>query len=161
MQMRLPNRNIKDEGGFTLLEVLVVCFIISILVTMGLSSFIKTRQRGYETAAMHGLQSLSAAMLAYQADNGRYAKSFYELQPKYINPTYRMSDAIPPRSNPFIRHFSLYWTFYSARPQMYSINAIGLYDHWQAGNDRIELRLTQEGVVERRYAGQGSFVPAY
>ena len=161
MQMQSRYRNIRDEGGFTLLEILVVCFIISILVTMGLSSFIKARQRGYETAATHGMQSLGAAMLAYHNDNGRFARSFYELQPVYIDSSYRFSDAIPPRSNPFIRHFSLAWTFYSAYPHNYSINAIGIYDHWQAGNDRIELRLTQEGTIERRYAGSGPWVPAF
>lgn len=161
MQMMTINKRIKDEGGFTLLEILVVAFIITILVTMGLSSFVKARQRGYETAGVHGMQSLSAAQLAYHNDYGRFARTFYELQPKYIDPAYRMSDMLPPRSNPFIRHFSLYWTFSSASPHRFSINAIGLYDHWQAGNDRIELRLTQEGVVERRYAGTGVFVPAY
>lgn len=161
MKMRLLNRNIRDEGGFTLLEILVVCFIISILVTMGLSSFIKARQRGYETAAMHGMRTLGAAMEAYHNDYGRFAQSFRELQPRYIDASYRLSDATPARSNPVIRHFSLAWTYYSAYPHMYSINAIGLYDHWQVGNDRIELRLTQEGTIERRYAGQGNFGPAY
>ena len=161
MQMMLRNKNIRDEGGFTLLEILVVCFIISILVTMGLSNFTKARQRAYETAGIHGMHSLGAAMLAYHNDWGRFARNFYELQPKYIDPAYRMSDTIPARSNPFIRHFSLYWTFSSARPHQFSINAIGLYDHYRAGNDRLELRLTQEGTVERRYAGTGVFVPAY
>ena len=161
MKMYNGNKRLRDESGFTLLEILVVAFIITILVTMGLSNFTKARQRAYETAGVHGMQSLSAAMLSYHNDNGRFARNFSELQPKYFDPAYRLSDTIPPRSNPLIRHFSLYWTFSSARPHRFSINAVGLYDHWQAGNDRIELRLTQEGVVERRYVGTGVFEPAH
>jgi len=150
---------IKNDEGFTLLEILVVAFIISILVTMGITSFIKTRQRGIEAAGMHGMQALGAAMQAYHNDYGRFT-NFYSLQPAYIEAGVRLSDTYPPRPNPFIRHFSLSWTFASAQPHIFSINAIGIYDHWRAGNDRIELMITNNGVLKKRQAGVGEFVPA-
>jgi prepilin-type N-terminal cleavage/methylation domain-containing protein len=152
-------RIITNDRGFTLLEILVVAFILTILVTMGLSSFVKARQRGIEAAGMHGMQALGAAMQAYHNDYGRFT-NFYSLQPRYIEQGVRLSDAYPPRSNAFIRHFSLSWTFVSSRPHRYSIQAIGIYDHWRAGNDRIELLLTQEGVLKKRQAGVGTFEPA-
>ena len=150
---------IHKEDGFTLLEILVVAFIITILITMGLSSFVKARQRGLEAAGMHGMQALGAAMQAYHNDYGRFT-NFYSLQPRYIEQGMRLSDAYPPRSNAFIRHFSLAWTFMSSSPHQYSIHAIGIYDHWRAGNDRIELLLTQEGVLKKRQVGTGQFEPA-
>ena len=150
---------IQNDEGFTLLEILVVAFIITVLVTMGLTSFIKARQRGIEAAGMHGMQSLGAAMQAYHNDYGRYT-NFYSLQPMYIESGVRLSDTYPPRSNPFIRHFSLSWTFQSAQPHIFSIHAIGIYDHWRAGNDRIELMLTHNGVLKKRQAGVGDYVPA-
>ena len=150
---------VNNDDGFTLLEILVVAFIITILVTMGITNFVKARQKGIETAGMHGMQSLGAAMQAYHNDYGRYT-GFCSLQPRYIEAGMRLSDAYPPRSNAFIRHFSLSFQFRSAQPHMYSINAIGIYDHWQAGNDRIELQLTHHGILKKRQVGTGNFVPA-
>lgn len=150
---------LENENGFTLLEILVVAFIITILVTMGVTNFVKARQKGIETAGMHGMQAIGAAEEAYHNDYGRYA-SFYSLQPKYIEGGLRLSDAYPPRSNAFMRHFSLSFQFVSSQPHKYSVNAIGIYDHWRAGNDRIELRLTHEGILLKRQAGTGDFVPA-
>ncbi|MFH1516194.1 MAG: prepilin-type N-terminal cleavage/methylation domain-containing protein [bacterium] len=150
---------LKNDAGFTMLEILVVAFIISILVTMGISSFVKARQRGYEAAGMHGMKSLGAAMQAYHNDYGRFTQ-FYSLQPRYIESGMTLSDSYPPLPSPFIRHFSLSWTFVSSRPHKFSIFAIGIYDHWQGGNDRIELTLTHEGVLKKRQAGVGQFVPA-
>lgn len=148
-----------NEQGFTLLEILVVAFIITVLITMGLSSFVKARQRGIETAGKHGMKALGSAMQAYHNDYGIYT-NFYSLQPRYIQGGMRMSDAYPPRSNAFIRHFSLSWTFVSSQPHRYSIYAIGIYDHWGAGNDRIELLMTHQGELRQRQVGTSEFIPA-
>ena len=80
---------LKDHGGFTLLEILLVVAIIAILVTMAIPQISGTRHSSYELSAMKALQAVGAAEHAYHNAYGTFLP-WNELQAMgYISPNFR------------------------------------------------------------------------
>jgi prepilin-type N-terminal cleavage/methylation domain-containing protein len=101
--MNFIYRNIKNESGFTLIEMILVALIILILSTMALASMRRAREAGLETAAQKALKSLAEAQEMYYQDNYQYAGNFVYLLQKYLPRTYTNAD----RVNGFIRMYSV------------------------------------------------------
>jgi type IV pilus assembly protein PilA len=63
---------VRDERGFTLVELMVVVMIIGVLVTIGLPTFLGTRTRAYDAAAHSDIRNAFAAEKAFYSDNATY-----------------------------------------------------------------------------------------
>lgn len=58
----------RGEGGFTLIELMVVILIIGILIAIAVPSFIAIRNRGYQAQAKSNLRNGVTAAAAYGTD---------------------------------------------------------------------------------------------
>ena len=62
-----------SEGGFTLLELLIVVAIIAILAAIAIPQFTKYKERSYDADSKANLHNIYLACKAYWADNGSAA----------------------------------------------------------------------------------------
>ena len=65
-------RRAKGDGGFTLIELMVVVMIIGILLAIGVPTFLGARQRAYDTEAKSNLRSAMMAAQTWFADSRSY-----------------------------------------------------------------------------------------
>jgi type IV pilus assembly protein PilA len=63
---------VRDEHGFTLVELMVVVLIISILVVLALPTFLGTRERASDRATQANIRNAFAAERAYYTDTLTY-----------------------------------------------------------------------------------------
>src|SRR5689334_8956639 len=66
--------------GFTLLELLVVVLIVSILATIGVNRFSKSKERAYIAAMTSQLRTLIPAEELYRSDSATYTTEVARLQ---------------------------------------------------------------------------------
>lgn len=74
MMKRIWERQ-KSEGGFTLVELLVVIVILGILAAVAVFAVGGVTDKGKESACKADLNSVATASEAYYAKNGSYAAS--------------------------------------------------------------------------------------
>jgi type IV pilus assembly protein PilA len=63
---------VRDERGFTLIELMIVVMIIGVLVAIALPIFLGARTRAYDVAAHSDIRNAFAAEKAYYSDNVTY-----------------------------------------------------------------------------------------
>jgi type IV pilus assembly protein PilA len=61
-----------EEGGFTLIELMVVVLIIAILLAIAIPTFLGARQRAQDRAAQSNLRNAFTAEKVYYTDNQHY-----------------------------------------------------------------------------------------
>jgi general secretion pathway protein G len=74
MMKRIWERQ-KSEGGFTLVELLVVIVILGILAAVAVFAVGGITDKGHESACKADVKSVEVASEAYFAQNGSYAAS--------------------------------------------------------------------------------------
>src|SRR5437867_9481190 len=77
MQRRLQA---KGEGGFTLIELMVVVLIIAILIAIAIPTFLGARARAQDRAAQSNLRNALTAEKTYYTDKQAYSASAVDLQ---------------------------------------------------------------------------------
>jgi type IV pilus assembly protein PilA len=63
---------VKDERGFTLVELMTVILIIAVLVLLALPTFLGARTRAYDASAKANIRNAFAAERAYYTDTLTY-----------------------------------------------------------------------------------------
>ena len=82
MQSAAPNdRANRDQGGFTLLEILIVAALISALCAISVPGLIRARRASLESAAIASLRTITTAEATYASAcaRGGYAQSLDDL----------------------------------------------------------------------------------
>src|SRR5690242_4349573 len=72
---------LRREGGFSLIELLIVIAIILIILAIALPKFNAARMNAQETAAISQIKTIHTAEVQYYSEFGRYASTLAELGP--------------------------------------------------------------------------------
>lgn len=75
----------KRQGGFTLMELLVVVAIIAILLAVIMISVSNSRQKGRDAKRIGDVRALSNALELYRSANNSYPSTLTPLTPNYIS----------------------------------------------------------------------------
>lgn len=73
------NKQMKDEKGFTLIEMLVVIFIIGVIIAIALPNFMSAGEKAQQRADEANRRLISAQADNYYLENGEYPTSVEEL----------------------------------------------------------------------------------
>jgi type IV pilus assembly protein PilA len=65
-------RRVRDERGFTPIELMIVVLIIGVLVVIALPTFLGARTRAHDVAAHSDIRNAFAAEKAFYSDNATY-----------------------------------------------------------------------------------------
>jgi general secretion pathway protein G len=84
---------VRDYGGFTLLEVMVVVVILGILAALVVPKIISRPDEARVIAAKHDIASLQQALKLYRLDNQRYPTTEQGLQALVVKP---VATPVPP-----------------------------------------------------------------
>ena len=79
--------NKKKNGGFTLIEILLVITIIGILATVVVPRLIGRSEEARTSAAKMQIENIGTAMDAFELDNGRFPTSQEGLDALYDKPS--------------------------------------------------------------------------
>jgi type IV pilus assembly protein PilA len=88
----------EGEGGFTLIELMVVVLIIAILIAIAIPTFLGARQRAQDRAAQSNLRNALTAEKTYYTDNQAYYATAGAAALKAIEPSLTFdaaADAVP------------------------------------------------------------------
>ena len=72
---------LKEQKGFTLLELLIVIAIILIILSIALPQMSKSRMHAQEMAAIKTMNTINTTEVQYQSQFGKFANSLAQLGP--------------------------------------------------------------------------------
>lgn len=90
------HNRMKDDKGFTLIELMVVVLIIAILIAIAIPTFLGLRKRAQDRAAQSDLRNALTAAKAFYTDEDTYTPSggnFDAAEGELIEPSLTWNDA--------------------------------------------------------------------
>ncbi|MGH2830536.1 MAG: prepilin-type N-terminal cleavage/methylation domain-containing protein [Actinomycetota bacterium] len=85
----------REEGGFTLIELMVVVLIIAILIAIAIPTFLGARRRAQDRAAQSNARNAFTAEKTYYTDAQAYTATVADLTAIEPALLYAASDAVP------------------------------------------------------------------
>jgi type IV pilus assembly protein PilA len=79
MLLRVPER--RRQGGFSLIELLIVIAIILVILSIALPQMGRARMHSQEMAAIAEVRTINQAEIQYQSQFGQYATALSQLGP--------------------------------------------------------------------------------
>jgi prepilin-type N-terminal cleavage/methylation domain-containing protein len=75
----------RRSRGFTIVEVMMVCLVLSMLAALFVPRYLNARDKGSYTACQENLKNLSVALQSYANENHQvYPDGLAQLTPSYI-----------------------------------------------------------------------------
>lgn len=74
----------REQGGFSLIELLIVVAIIGIIATIAVPQLLDAIDRGRQRRTMADMRNIATANGTYRVDQGTYAAALADLQPTYM-----------------------------------------------------------------------------
>jgi prepilin-type N-terminal cleavage/methylation domain-containing protein len=93
---------LRDEAGFTLLELVVVMIVIGVLLAVAFPSYVGFRARAVQSTARANVRQVLPAVEAFRADNGSYDGMTLKL----LKSRYQLSIDVSPDSPYRLTHVS-------------------------------------------------------
>lgn len=93
----LLRRSRTDQAGFTLIEIMVVVFILGLLITLVAPRILGRTDEARQTKAAADIKAIEQALHLYKLDNGFYPTTDQGLEALVVPPT---SGMLPKRWNP-------------------------------------------------------------
>jgi len=84
MKQKIYQSTKKYNGGFTLLELIVVIAIIAILSAISIAYLTEAKNRGNDAAKIQAISDIRKALQSYAVDNAGFPPTSDLLVPKYI-----------------------------------------------------------------------------
>jgi general secretion pathway protein G len=92
-----PRPRVRTEAGFTLIEIMVVVFILGLLITLVAPRILGRTDEARQTKAAADIKAIEQALSLYKLDNGFYPTTEQGLEALVIPPT---TGLVPRRWNP-------------------------------------------------------------
>lgn len=125
----------RRQGGFTLIEILIVVIIIGLIASLVAPNLIGRYERSREEIAKAQVEMLSSGVLSFKLDMNRYPVSFDELvkstDPKWRGP-YLSKQTIP--KDPWGQDYQYKVPGEHGPFDIYSLGASGKFDENSAKN---------------------------
>jgi type IV pilus assembly protein PilA len=83
----------REEGGFTLIELMVVVLIIAILIAIAIPTFLGARKRAQDKQAQSNIRNGLTAEKTYYVDNQAYTETVADLTPIESSLDFATNDA--------------------------------------------------------------------
>ena len=74
----------REQGGFSLIELLIVVAIIGIIATIAVPQLLDAIDRGRQRRTMADMRNIATANGTYRVDEGEYATALTDLSPTYM-----------------------------------------------------------------------------
>jgi len=74
----------RQQGGFSLIELLIVVAIIGIIATIAVPQLLDAIDRGRQRRSMADMRNIATANGTYRVDEGSYASALSDLSPTYM-----------------------------------------------------------------------------
>lgn len=78
---------LKNQGGFTLIEMMIVLVIISILLLIVVPNMTKNQEIANEKGCEATIELIKSQVIAYQIEENKLPASIEELVPDYVTTT--------------------------------------------------------------------------
>jgi len=92
----------REEGGFTLIELMVVVLIIAILIAIAIPTFLGARKRAQDKQAQSNIRNALTAEKTYYVDKQVYTATATELTPIESSLVFTSTDAATHGVKPFL-----------------------------------------------------------
>jgi len=134
----------KNQKGFSLVELLVVVIILAIIAAIAIPSLLASRRAANESAAVSSMRSFHSANMTYQAmeNPNSFAPTAGDLSTKKLIDS-SFAAAID-NGTPLKSSYVWDYTFASTTPQNYTLTAL---QPTGANNFQDSYFLNQEGVI--------------
>ncbi|MBU1023709.1 prepilin-type N-terminal cleavage/methylation domain-containing protein [bacterium] len=166
MRYEIPQNifEMKNEKGYTMIEVIIVALIIGILLTIGTAHYLEAQRMAVEQLCATRLAQIDALQKMYYRQYSEYA-TFQELQAEgFIDSAYTPFDDVLSQATPYVPEYTLTFNVSGDRYQVIAETVHGdfngVYVRWRAAGgqqDKRAMSVDQTGVVRYLYNNRPVF----